>query len=230
MKQHATIYCVEDDSNIRDLVVYALGAGGYDATGFGEAAEFYRALQDKIPDLVILDIMLPGEDGLSILARLRASAGTKRIPVIMLTAKSAEFDKVTGLNSGADDYMTKPFGIMELIARVGAQLRRAGGDVVPLRSYSIGAIRLDNAAHTVSSGGTPVSLTHKEFQLLEYLMQNEGIVLTRDQLLSSVWGFDYSGESRTVDVHIRTLRRKLGSAGQQIETVRGVGYRIGGSE
>ena len=132
----------------------------------------------------------------------------------------------------ADVYkrQTKPFGIMELIARVGAQLRRAGGDVVPLRSYSIGAIRLDNAAHTVSSGGTPVSLTHKEFQLLEYLMQNEGIVLTRDQLLSSVWGFDYSGESRTVDVHIRTLRRKLGSAGQQIETVRGVGYRIGGSE
>lgn len=230
MKQHATIYCVEDDSNIRDLVVYALGAGGYDAMGFEEAAEFYHALQDKIPDLVILDIMLPGEDGLSILARLRGNARTKRVPVIMLTAKSAEFDKVTGLNSGADDYMTKPFGIMELIARVGAQLRRAGEEAVPLRSYNIGAIRLDNAAHTVLSSGMPVSLTNKEFQLLEYLMQNEGIVLTRDQLLSSVWGFDYSGESRTVDVHIRTLRRKLGSAGQQIETVRGVGYRIGGSE
>ncbi len=223
------IYCVEDDKSIRDLIVYALGSGGFEAHGMCDGKELFQALSKEIPDLILLDIMLPGEDGISILKRLRASGRTKSVPVIMLTAKSAEYDKVLGLDSGADDYITKPFGVMELIARVKAVLRRIGPKERNPQ-LTVGDVTINVDKHQVLANGKEITLTLKEFELLRYLMENVGLVLTRDKVLETVWGYEYEGETRTVDVHIRTLRQKLGEYGSMIETVRGVGYRIGGKE
>lgn len=219
------IYLVEDDDSIRELVIYTLKNTGFDAKGFAAAGEFWEALKGETPDLALLDIMLPDEDGLSILKKLRAAGPTARMPVIMLTAKGSEYDKVLGLDSGADDYIPKPFGMMELVSRVRALLRRTE----PERKSGIlqvGPVAVDLGRHTVRVSGAPVTLTFKEFELLVCLMENEGIVLTRDQLLSRIWGYDFDGETRTVDVHIRTLRQKLGVAGNYIETIRGVGYKM----
>lgn len=221
------IYCVEDDRSIRELIIYALKSNGYEAVGFDKAEPFYKELENKLPDLVLLDIMLPDEDGIEILKKLRASPKLRNIPVIILTAKSAEYDKVLGLDSGADDYITKPFGIMEFLSRVKAVLRRSGNVSNP-SELSVGRITMYIDKHVVIADGKEVALTFKEFELLKYLMENAGIVLTRDKLLEEVWGYEYKGETRTLDVHIRTLRRKLGEAGAVIETVRGVGYKIGG--
>ena len=223
------IYCVEDDKSIRDLIVYALGSGGFEAHGMCDGKELFQALSKEIPDLILLDIMLPGEDGISILKRLRASGRTKTVPVIMLTAKRAEYDKVLGLDSGADDYITKPFGVMELIARVKAVLRRIGPKERNPQ-LTVGDVTINVDKHQVLANGKEITLTLKEFELLRYLMENVGLVLTRDKVLETVWGYEYEGETRTVDVHIRTLRQKLGEYGSMIETVRGVGYRIGGKE
>ncbi len=220
-----TVYCVEDDASIRELVLYALSAGGFEARGFEDGASMRAALEKETPDLLLLDIMLPDEDGLSILSRLRAAARTQRLPVIMLTAKGSEYDKVKGLDAGADDYVTKPFGVMELLSRVRAVLRRAGVEERPER-LSLGAIVMDTAAHTVTADGAEVTLTHKEYELLLTLMQNAGHVLSREQLMQKVWGYDFEGESRTVDVHVKTLRQKLGAGGAQIKTVRGAGYKL----
>lgn len=222
------IFCVEDDRGIRELVVYALNNSGFQAVGFERGNELFAALRTQTPELILLDIMLPGEDGISILRRLRSGDASKLIPVIMLTAKGTEYDKVVGLDSGADDYITKPFGMTELISRVKAVLRRAR----PAEStvLTAGAVRLDTGAHAVTSEGQPVDLTLKEFDLLHLLLKNAGRVLDRDMLLENIWGYGYSGETRTVDVHIRTLRAKLGGGGDIIETVRGVGYRIGAAK
>ena len=219
------IYLVEDDNSIRELVIYTLQTTGFEAKGFACAKDFWNEMKKEEPSLVLLDIMLPDEDGLSILRKLRDSGHTSRLPVIMLTAKGTEYDKVIGLDSGADDYIPKPFGMMELISRVKALLRRTeperrGG----IRTLGSVTVNLDK--HTVTVKDEPVALTYKEFELLCYLMENEGIVLTRDQLLSKIWGYDFDGETRTVDVHIRTLRQKLGSASGYIETIRGVGYKM----
>lgn len=222
------IYCVEDDRGIRELVVYALQNTGFPAAGFDSSSEFYKAVADTVPELVLLDIMLPGEDGISILKRLRANSATQKIPVIMLTAKSSEYDKVMGLDSGADDYITKPFGIMELISRIRAVLRRTGEEI-RADEFAAGDVKLNVSSHSVSVCGEPIDLTLKEFGLLQLLMKNAGIVLSRDSLLEKIWGYDFDGETRTVDVHIRSLRVKLGRKGDIIETVRGVGYRINGS-
>ena len=219
------IYCVEDDAAIRDIEVYALRSTGFEAEGLETGAELFAALNKRLPELIILDVMLPGEDGLEILRRLRLSAVTRNVPVIMATARGAEYDKITGLDSGADDYLVKPFGMMEMVSRVRAVLRRTS----PTRTeepLAIGDIRLDPGTHTVTVAGRAVALTLKEFELLRSLMEKPGTVFTRDRLLSEVWGTDYDGETRTVDVHIRTLRQKLGEAGGMIGTVRGVGYRL----
>ncbi|MEA4823028.1 MAG: response regulator transcription factor [Clostridiaceae bacterium] len=221
------IYVVEDDRGIRELVVYTLQSTGFDAAGFEDAASFDAACRKEKPTLVLLDIMLPGEDGLSVLRRLRANPETEKLPVILVTAKGTEYDKVVGLDGGADDYIAKPFGMMELVSRVKALLRRTAPEKDE-ELYTAGPISLNVRAHTVRVGGVPVELTVKEFELLRLLMKREGSVLTRDGLLSAIWGYDFDGETRTVDVHIRTLRAKLGDAGDIIETVRGVGYRIGG--
>ena len=216
---------LEDDNNIRNFVTYALNNSGLDAEGFAAPREFWAAMEKQKPQLVMLDIMLPEEDGLSILARLRKAPATKKLPIMMLTAKSTEYDKVVGLDGGADDYVTKPFGTMELIARVKALLRRAE-PVSDSRVYEAGELYLSPAKHIVRVKGEDVALTLKEFELLSYLFKNRGNVLTRDQILQEIWGYEFDGENRTVDVHIRTLRSKLGSCGELIETVRGVGYRI----
>ena len=221
------IYCVEDDKNICDLVVYALRSGGYEAEGFGDAESFYRAVSRRLPKLVLLDVMLPREDGVTVLKKLKGNEATKLIPVIMLTAKTSEYDKVQGLDLGADDYITKPFGVMELQSRIKAVLRRVG-DINGSAEVTCGQITVNPEKFTVSVCGSEVTLTHKEFLLLHYLITNRGIVLTREKLLSKIWGYDYEGETRTVDVHIGSLRQKLGAAGESIQTVRGVGYRIGG--
>ncbi|MFU0832529.1 MAG: Stage 0 sporulation A-like protein [Oscillospiraceae bacterium] len=221
------IFCVEDDKSIRELIIYALKSNGYEANGFSEGKPFFKALESRLPDLILLDIMLPGEDGIVILNRLKASPKTRHIPVIMITAKSAEYDKVIGLDSGADDYITKPFGIMEFLSRVKAVLRRSG-NLNRSSELSVGGLTMYIDRHVVTAGGKEVTLTFKEFELLKYLMENSGIVLTRDKLLGEVWGYEYEGETRTLDVHIRSLRQKLGAAGSVIETVRGVGYKIGG--
>ena len=221
------IYCVEDDSNIRELVVYTLESTGMKACGFENGRAFMEALAFETPELVLLDIMLPGEDGIEILKKLRNGAKTKDIPVIMLTAKGSEYDKVIGLDSGADDYITKPFGMMELVSRIKAVLRRTIRKKEEMK-YQIGNLLIDVEKHLVKVDGKTVTLTLKEFELLEKLMKNRYIVLTRDRLLEEIWGYDFTGETRTVDVHVRTLRQKLGNAGELIETVRGVGYRIGG--
>lgn len=223
------IFCVEDDQAIRNLMAYALQAAGFEAEGFSSGAEFFRALEAGKPDLVMLDIMLPGEDGITILRRLRASAATARIPVILATAKGTEYDKVLGLDLGADDYLAKPFGMLEMVSRVKAVLRRAAPppDAGVLRA---GRLELDRPEHTVFEDGRRLTLTLKEYELLLLLMENPGRVFTREQLLQSVWGTGYPGETRTVDVHIGTLRAKLGGCGAYIETVRGVGYRMEAGE
>ena len=218
------IFCVEDDDNIRELVIYTLETTGLEARGFADGTAF---MAFYTPELVLLDIMLPGEDGLEILKKLKNSSKTKDIPVIMVTAKGSEYDKVVGLDSGADDYVTKPFGMMELISRIKAVLRRSGKQQDKTK-LSVGGISLDTKKHEVKVDGEQVVLTLKEFELLEKLIRNQGIVLTRDQLLTEIWGYDFDGETRTVDVHIRTLRQKLGEQGSLVKTVRGVGYRIGG--
>lgn len=220
------IFCVEDDDNIRELVIYTLETTGFSAAGFPDGAAFMEALAFDTPELILLDIMLPGEDGLELLRRLKGSARTSGIPVIMVTAKGAEYDKVIGLDSGADDYVTKPFGMMELISRIKAVLRRTGKEEET--EMTVAGVKMDVKKHEATVDGAAVALTLKEFELLERLMRNQNIVLTRDQLLEDIWGYDFDGETRTVDVHIRTLRQKLGDKGDVIETVRGVGYRIGG--
>ncbi|MGC4020083.1 MAG: response regulator transcription factor [Muricomes sp.] len=221
------IYCVEDDDNIRELVIYTLETTGLKAKGFAEGNSFMKALAFETPELILLDIMLPGEDGLTILKRLKGSSKTKDIPVIMVTAKGAEYDKVIGLDSGADDYLAKPFGMMELISRIKAVLRRTGKNSGK-DGLSIAGVHVNVKKHEVTVDGKLVALTLKEFELLERLMRNQNIVLTRNQLLEDIWGYDFDGETRTVDVHVRTLRQKLGDKGEIIETVRGIGYRIGG--
>ena len=221
------IYLLEDDTNIRNFVVYALNNSGLEAEGFELPSRFWAAVEKKKPSMAILDIMLPEEDGLSVLRTLRESSETKDLPIIMLTAKSTEYDKVIGLDGGADDYVTKPFGTMELMARVEALLRRAE-PVSDGKEYSIGPLLLNPDKHIIRVDGQDVALTLKEFQLLCYLIRNKGNVMTRDRILQEIWGYEFDGENRTVDVHIRTLRSKLGKAGDLIETVRGIGYRIGG--
>ena len=221
------IYLLEDDDSIRKLVIYGLDSQGFQAKGFALPSEFWRAMDAEMPELVLLDIMLPEEDGLSILRKLRARPATKRLPIIMLTAKNSEYDRVIGLDHGADDFVSKPFSMLELIARIRAVLRRAepaqaSGD------FSLGLLFVSPDRHEVKVGGKDVTLTNKEFELLCLLLRNKGIVLTRATLMDRVWGFESERENRTLDVHIRTLRVKLGEAGSYIETVRGIGYKIGG--
>ncbi len=221
------IYLLEDDDSIRKLVLYGLDSQGFQAKGFALPSEFWRAMDAEMPELVLLDIMLPEEDGLSILRKLRARPATKRLPIIMLTAKNSEYDRVIGLDHGADDFVSKPFSMLELIARIRAVLRRAepaqaSGD------FSLGLLFVSPDRHEVKVGGKDVTLTNKEFELLCLLLRNKGIVLTRATLMDRVWGFESERENRTLDVHIRTLRVKLGKAGSYIETVRGIGYKIGG--
>ncbi len=222
------IYLVEDDASIRELVAYALNNSGFEAEGFAAPADFWKAMEHRRPQLVLLDIMLPGEDGLQILKKLRSAPATRRLPVIMVTAKGSEYEKVMGLELGADDYIPKPFGMMELVARVKAVLRRSGS-LPQEEAVSAGPIRIFPEEHRVEVDGREVALTLKEYELLSMLLRNRGVVLTRDRLLEEIWGYSFDGENRTVDVHIRTLRQKLGPAGDLIETVRGVGYKIGGA-
>ncbi len=220
------IYLVEDDISIRELVVYTLKNSGFEASGFSEATAFWKAVRSKTPSLILLDIMLPGEDGLQILKKLRNMPEFSGVPVIMLTAKGTEYDKVIGLDLGADDYIPKPFGMMELISRIKALLRRSRFEPVKKNLLETNGLSVNIDMHEVACNGNPVNLTLKEFELLCYLLENKGNVLNRDKILSHVWGYDFNGETRTVDVHIRTLRQKLGTCGELIETVRGVGYRI----
>jgi two-component system alkaline phosphatase synthesis response regulator PhoP len=223
------IHIVEDDENIREIVVYALHSAGFEAFGYETGEEFLTAINAGLPSLVLLDIMLPEVDGLSILKSLKNNPKTKQLPVIMLTAKDSEYDKVKGLDMGADDYIAKPFGVMELIARVNAVLRRGGTErhANGIEKLDIKGISLDHARREVRVSGEPIELTFKEYELLHCLMLNTEIVLSRDKLLELVWGYDFGGESRTVDMHIKTLRRKLGDAGKVIKTVRNVGYKLG---
>ena len=218
------IFCVEDDDAIRELMMYTLQSAGFEARGFTGGDGFFEALQEEKPELVMLDIMLPGEDGISILKRLRAQTETSDIPVIMATAKGTEYDRVIGLDLGADDYLSKPFGMMEMLARIRAVLRRSDRGKTPALLRA-GELELNTETYVVSERGERVQLTLKEYKLLHTFMENTGRVYTRDQLLEMVWGADYIGETRTVDVHIGTLRMKLGECGDYIETVRGVGYR-----
>ncbi len=218
------IYCVEDDDAIRDMMVYTMKISGFDAQGFACDTEFWEAVKERMPELVILDVMLPGEDGLTILGKLRSSPITKDIPVIMATARDTEYDKVIGLDSGADDYLAKPFGMMEMISRIKAVLRRSQNR--PQAVLTFGDIVLDEGKHTVSVEGKYTVLTLKEYELLKLFMENPGWVFTRESIMSKIWGVDYIGESRTVDVHIGTLRTKLEQAGDLIQTVRGVGYKM----
>ncbi len=219
------IFCVEDDGSIRDLMVYTLNAAGFEAIGFSDGASLRAAMKQQRPELILLDIMLPGEDGISILKDLRSQMAARNIPIIMATAKGTEYDKVTGLDSGADDYLTKPFGMMEMVSRVKAVLRRSSGqdEQKPLR---LEGLELDPQACVVHLDGQRADLTLKEYKLLLTFMENTGRVFTRDQLLEIVWGMNYTGETRTVDVHIGTLRTKLGKYGSLITTVRGIGYRM----
>ena len=223
------IYFVEDDNSIRKLVLYSLTSAGLETEGFAHPSEFWAAMNRQIPQVVLLDIMLPEEDGISILKKLRADGRTRRIQVILLTAKGSEYDKVVGLDAGADDYVSKPFGMMELMARVRSALRRAGDDASAPPAYTLGSLMVDPGRHLVQVNGENVSLTLKEFQVLCLLLEHRDTVFTRDQLLNAIWGYDFDGASRTVDVHIRTLRQKLGEAGGCIQTIRGIGYKIGGT-
>ena len=215
------IWCVEDDASIRDIEVYALQSTGFEAKGFEDGQVFWDALQKEVPELVILDVMLPGLDGIELLRRMKSSSAFSAIPVVMATAKGAEYDKIQGLDLGADYYLVKPFGVMELISRVKALLRRAGGEE---KLLSCGEVVMDETARRVTVGGEPCKLTYKEYELLKYMLANAGLVLRREAILERVWGTDYEGESRTLDMHIKTLRQKLGSAGTHIRTVRSVGY------
>lgn len=217
------IYLLEDDDSIRDLVLYTLQSQGMEAEGFPRPSAFWEAMAEHIPSLVLLDIMLPEEDGISVLKTLRSSARTCRLPVIMLTAKGTEYDKVRGLDAGADDYLAKPFGMMELLSRIRALLRRTQQET---DTYRCGVLTVDQTRHTVTVNGREVVLTQKEFEVLCLLLRNRGQVLSRERLIEDVWGYAFTGESRTVDVHVRTLRQKLGEAGAYIETVRGYGYKI----
>ncbi|MCI5577924.1 MAG: response regulator transcription factor [Oscillospiraceae bacterium] len=221
------IFCVEDDNAIRDLMIYTLNASGFEAKGFTDGEGLFQALQNEVPNLILLDIMLPGEDGVTILRRLRDNTLTSDIPVIMETAKGTEYDKVIGLDYGADDYLVKPFGMMEMVSRVKAVLRRTEkkekSDIL-----QVGKLIMNTSNHTVTANGERVQLTLKEYEILKKFIQNLGLVFTREHLLQSIWGVDYLGETRTVDVHIGTLRTKLGECGNYIQTVRGVGYRMEG--
>ena len=221
----ATIYIVEDDINIREIERYALKNSGYEVEEFECGTDFFKRIEKATPSLILLDIMIPNEDGLDILTKIRANKATAGIPIIMVSAKTREMDKVKGLDLGADDYITKPFGVMELISRVKALLRRTQSTQEESQVRH-GEILLDNDKHAVYLGDTPCELTFKEFELLKYLMINKGIVLSRDKIMDQVWGFEYEGESRTVDMHIKTLRQKLGTSGSCIKTVRNVGYMI----
>jgi len=222
------IYLVEDDSSIQKLVIYTLRSQGYEAEGFTLPSEFEKAMARQLPSLIILDIMLPEVDGLTILSKIRNNPETQDIPVILLTAKSSEYDKIFGLDSGADDYVAKPFSMMELLARIKAILRRTKSSEIKSKQLQYREIMMNLDEHVVKIGGQIVVLTRKEFDMLRLLLENKGYVLTRDQLLTQIWGYDFDGESRTVDVHVRTLRSKIEPYGQYIETVRGVGYKIGG--
>ena len=217
------IWCVEDDASIRDIEVYALNSTGLAAEGFADGAAFWQALQKTQPELVVLDVMLPEIDGIELLRRMKADAALREIPVIMATAKGAEYDKIQGLDLGADDYLAKPFGVMELVSRVKAVLRRCRPQ--PVAVLRCGGLVVDEQEHTVTADGVRVVLTYKEYQLLRLFLSHPGTAFTRDQLMEQVWGMDFYGESRTVDMHIRTLRQKLGDYGEHIETVRSVGYR-----
>ena len=219
------IYCVEDDAGIRDLMIYTLHASDLKAVGFADGSAFWKAMEKEKPRLILLDIMLPGEDGISILKKLKSQSSTAEIPVIMATAKGTEYDKVIGLDLGADDYLSKPFGMMEMVSRVKAVLRRVYKEEKS-DSLKIGELQLDPGSHTVTAAGERVILNLTEFELLQKFMKHPGRVYSREQLLSDIWGSDYIGETRTVDVHIGTLRTKLGACGEYIETVRGVGYRL----
>lgn len=217
------IWCVEDDASIRDIEVYALNSTGFEAEGFADGAAFWAALGKGRPELVVLDVMLPEIDGIQLLRRMKADAALREIPVIMATAKGAEYDKIQGLDLGADDYLTKPFGVMELVSRVKAVLRRCRPQ--PVAVLRCGGLVVDEQEHTVTADGVRVVLTYKEYQLLRLFLSHPGTAFTRDQLMEQVWGMDFYGESRTVDMHIRTLRQKIGPYGGCIETVRSVGYR-----
>ncbi len=220
-----TVYIVEDDENIRELVSYALNGRGFLSFSFENGYDFFEKLQEKMPDLVLIDIMLPGEDGLSILKRLKQVRKWENLPVVMLTAKGGEMDKVKGLDLGADDYVTKPFSVIELISRINAVLRRSArikGNTLTYRTISI-----DDEKHIVFVNENPVTLTLKEYDLLFYLLNNAELVLSREKIIENIWGYDFEGETRTVDMHIKTLRQKLGTAGEFIRTVRGVGYSLG---
>ena len=219
------IWCVDDDSTIRDIEVYTLTQMGFEARGFADGISMLEALKTEAPELIILDIMMPGIDGLEVLSKLRSEASYKDIPVIMATAKGTEMDKIGGLNSGADDYLVKPFGVMEMVARVKAVLRRSAKEEIH-PDITVGKITMKINEHKVIASGEKIELTHKEFAMLKMFMQNVGMVFSRDKLMSEIWGVDYIGETRTVDMHIKTLRHKLGSAGGQIKTVIGVGYRL----
>lgn len=223
------IYLVEDDNSIRELVTYTLNNSGLEAQGFSRPSEFWQAMKQQKPQLCMLDIMLPEEDGLQILRTLRSDPATWDIPVMMLTAKGTEYDKVIGLDAGADDYVPKPFGMMELLARVRALMRRSSPQH-NTDEYHIGPLYVSFSRHTVQVDGQDVTLTLKEYELLKTLIENRDVVLTRDRLLNQIWGYSFDGESRTVDVHIRTLRQKLGPASELIETIRGVGYKLGGGK
>lgn len=224
------IYCVEDDDGIRELISCALKSGGFEVKSFPKASDFYEETEKHLPSLVLLDVMLPDEDGFSILSHLRSDEKTKDIPVIMLTAKDSELDKVQGLESGADDYITKPFGVMELLSRIKAVLRRTtkDTDIEMTPVLTINGLTLDESKRIVSFGGNEITLTFKEFELLKYLMKHEKVVVSRDKLMEKVWGFNFGGETRTVDMHIKTLRQKLekGGCADFIKTVRGIGYKV----
>lgn len=219
------IWCIEDDAGIRDIELYTLSQTGFEAKGFPDGKSFFDALQGEMPDLIILDIMLPDTDGIEILRRLRANLKTKALPVIMATAKGMEYDKIRGLDAGADDYLAKPFGMLEMVSRIKAVLRRSAPADEKSR-IKIGSVMIDTQSHTAEADGKRISLTYKEFELLKLFMSHPGMVFTREQLFNNIWGQDYFGESRTVDMHIRTLRKKLAPHDGLIETVRGVGYRL----
>ena len=219
------IWCVDDDNTIREIEVYTLEQTGFNARGFADGISMLEALKTGIPELIILDIMMPELDGIEVLKRLRSDSKYKDIPVIMATAKGTEMDKIGGLNSGADDYLVKPFGVMEMVARVNAVLRRTT-KAEPIDDITVGAITLKEKEHKVIADSKKIELTHKEFEMLKFFMLNPGMVFSRDKLMSEIWGVDYICETRTVDMHIKTLRQKLGNAGGQIKTVIGVGYRL----
>ena len=221
------IWCVDDDSTIRDIEVYTLTQTGFEAKGFADGISMLEALKTEKPDLIVLDIMMPGMDGVEVLKEVRSRADTRKIPIIMATAKGTEMDKIQSLDTGADDYLVKPFGVMEMVSRIKAILRRCAPDEVS-DVITVGEITLNDKEHTVSVSGEKVALTFKEFEILKMFMSNPGAVFSREKLLSTVWGVDYLGESRTVDMHIKTLRQKLGESGKRIETVIGVGYRMEG--